>query len=103
KQSCAYEQSLERGPGTHVVAFEKCRMCSLGADKIVASIVGWPDNHIIAGEDFEGAIQNRRREMWTVAIEGDHMLPARSKVSKDRGESCREAGALLRLDLDRVT
>ena len=52
------------------------------------------------GEYFERAVQNRRSEVWTVAIEGDDVLPAGgSEVSKNRGESCCETFAFLRYDL----
>jgi hypothetical protein len=38
--------------------------------------------------------------VWTVAIEGDDVLPAGGgEVSKNRGESCCETFAFLRYDL----
>jgi hypothetical protein len=72
----------------------------LGANQIVASIVGWPDNHIIRGEYFERVVQNRRREVWTVAIKCDDVLPAGgSEMPKNGGQSCCETFAFLRHDL----
>ncbi len=63
-------------------------MSGLGANQIVASIVGWPDNHVMRGEYFERALQNRRREVWTVAIECDD-VPAAVKGT-DTALSLRE-------------
>ncbi len=78
-------------------------MSGLGANQIVASIVGWPDNHVMRGEFFERAVQNRRRKVWTVAIECDDVLPAGgSELSKNRGESCCETFAFLRHDPHRI-
>jgi len=49
------------------------------------------------GEYFEGAVQNRRRQVWTVAIECDDVAPAGgSEMSKNGGESCCETLAFLR-------
>ncbi len=96
----ARQQSVERTPCSHRVAFEERRVNGLGANQIVASIVGWSDNHVMRGEYFERAVQNRRREMWTVAIECDDVLPVGgSEMSKNRSESCGETFAFLRHDL----
>jgi len=52
------------------------------------------------GEYFERAVQNRRREVRTVAIEGDDVLPpGGSEMSKNRAESCCETFAFLRDNL----
>jgi hypothetical protein len=72
----------------------------LGANQIVASIVGWPDNYIMRGEYFERALENRPSEVRTIAIECDDVLPTGGcEVSKDRGESRCETFAFLRDDL----
>src|SRR5271166_2888045 len=68
---CAREQSVERTPRSHTIAFEERRVRGFGANQIVASIVGRPHNHVLRDEYLERAVQNRRREVWTVAIEGD--------------------------------
>src|SRR5580692_6369608 len=80
----AREQSVECAAGSHTVAFEERRVSRLGADQIVASIVGWPDNHVMRRKCFERALQNQWREVWTVAIECDDVLSAvGSEMSKD--------------------
>ena len=101
---CACQQSVERAPGSHTIAFEKGRMGGLGSNQVVAAIVGRPDYHVVRGEHFERAVENRRREVWSIAVEGDDVSPTGGcKMPKDRGESCRETIALLRHDLDRIT
>jgi hypothetical protein len=58
----------------------------------------------MGGEYFERAVQNGRREVWTVAIEGDDVPPAGgSEVSKNRGESCGKTFSFLRNDLHCIT
>ena len=95
----AGQQSVKRAPCSHTSAFEERRVSGLGANQIVASIVGWPDHYVVRGEYLERAVQNRRRKVWTVAIEGDDVpLPGGSKVSKNRGESRGETFAFLRHD-----
>jgi len=47
------QQSIQRAPCSHTIAFEQRRVSGLGANQIVASIVGWPDNHVMRGEYFE--------------------------------------------------
>ncbi len=86
------------------IAFEERQVSGLGANQIVASIVGWPNNHVMRGEYFERAVQNRRCEVWSVAIECDDLLPAGgSEMSKNGGESCCETFAFLRHDSHRIT
>src|SRR5437667_1949705 len=100
----ARQQSVERTPCSHTIAFEERRVSGLGANQIVTSIVGWPDNHVMRGEYFERAVQNRRCKVWTVAIEcNDVLLAGGSELSKNRGESCRETFAFLRYDPHRTT
>jgi hypothetical protein len=100
----ARQQSVQRTPCSHAIALEERRVSGLGANKIVASIVGWPDNHVMRGEYFERAVQNRRSEVWTVAIEGNDVLPAGGReLSKNRGESCCETFSFLRYDLHCIT
>src|SRR5229473_1982709 len=96
----ARQQFVERALCSHTIAFEERQVSCLGANQIVASIVGRPDNNIMRREYFERAAQNRRREVWTVAIERDDVLPAGgSEVSKNGGESCCETFAFLCHDL----
>src|SRR5690348_16150263 len=52
----ARQQSVERTLGSHTIAFEESRVSGLGVNQIVASIVGWPDNHVMRGEYFERAV-----------------------------------------------
>src|SRR5215470_16470928 len=95
----ARQQSVKRAPCSHTIIFEERRVSGLRANEIVTSVVGRADNHIMCGEYFERALQNRRCKVWAVAIERNDVLPAGgSEVSKDRSESCREALTLLRYD-----
>src|SRR5260370_19991757 len=98
------QQSVERTPCSYRIAFEERRVSGLGANQIVAAIVGWSDNDVMRGEYFERAVQNRRRKLRTVAIECDDVLPASgSEMSKNRGEPCCETFAFLRHDLHGIT
>ena len=103
KDLSARQQSVERTACSHRIAFEQRRVSGLGANQIVAPIVRWPDNHVMRGKYFERAVQNRRREVWTVAIECDHLVPAGgSEMPKNRDESRRETFAFLRHDLHSI-
>src|SRR5919108_727464 len=96
----AHQQSVERAARSHTFTFEERRVSGLSANQIIASIVGWPDNHVMRGEYFERAVQSRWGKVWTVAIEGDDMLPASgSEVSKNGSESCGETFPFLPYDL----
>jgi len=65
--------------------------------------MGWPDNHVVRSEYFERTVQNRRREVWAIAIEREDMLLASgSEMSKYRGKSGSETFAFLRHDLHRI-
>src|SRR6202790_1515461 len=80
----ASQQSVERTPGSHTVAFEERCVSGLCTNQIVASIVGWPDNYVMCGENLKRAVQNQWREMWTVTVECDDLLSARgSEMSKN--------------------
>src|SRR5271165_6118966 len=100
----ACQQSVERAPCSHAIGFEKRSVSGFRANQIVASIVGWPDNLVMRGEYFERAVQNRWREVWTVAIECDDVLPdGGSEMSKNRGEPCCETFAFLGHNLRAIT
>jgi hypothetical protein len=40
--------------------------------EIIASVVGRPDNHVMRREGFERFFKNRRRQVRTVAVEGNN-------------------------------
>src|SRR5215472_1227710 len=99
----ARQQLIERAPCSHAISFEKRRVSGFGSNQVVASIVGWPDDHVMRREYFERAVQNRRRKVGTVAIECDDVWPALgSEASKNRGESRRETFTFLCYDLHRT-
>src|SRR5215469_4893955 len=97
KRLGARQQSVKRAPRSHAITLEERRVSSLCANQIVTSVVGWPHHQVMPCEHLKRGVQNRGREMWTVAIESDHVLPVGGcEVSKDRGESCGETFAFLR-------
>src|SRR5689334_20293502 len=100
----AHQQSVERASCPHSVTFEERWVGRLGADKVVASIVGWAYNDVVRRQHFEGTVENRRREVWTITVERDDM-PASGgcEMSKDGDKSCRESLAFLRDHLYRFT
>src|SRR5262249_5328486 len=94
------QQFVERAPCSHPIVFEERRMGSLGADKIVASVVGRPDNHIARSQSRKSAIQNQRREVWAIAVEGNNaLLDGSGEMCKNRIESRGKAFTLLSYDL----
>ena len=53
-------------------------------------------NHVMAGERLERVFKNRRRQMRTVAVEGNDALVANGcKVRECRVEACRKALSFL--------
>src|SRR5579872_3771755 len=107
KRSCARQESLQRAAGAHSVAREKSRMRSLCPDEIVASVVRWSNDYVMRGQRFERVFENRTREVWAVAVEGNDASSVciRSKcirsmtlceVRKHRSEACGQAFPFLR-------
>src|SRR6516162_3228856 len=95
----AGQQPVERVSSSHTITFEQRGISSLSANQVVASIVGWPDNYVVRSQYFEGVLQNRRRKVWTIAIERVDVLSAgRSELSTNRGESGGKALTVLRHD-----
>ncbi len=72
KSSRARQESLQRAAGAHSVVREKRRMRSLCPDEIVASVVRWSDDYVMCGQRFERVFENRTRQVWAVAVEGNH-------------------------------
>ena len=82
-------------------------MRSLRPNKIVASVVRWPNDYIMCGQRFERVFENRARKMWAVAVEGNdassvciRSMCVRSmrfrEVRKHRSEACRKTFTFLR-------
>src|SRR4029077_10877827 len=72
KGSCARQESLQRAAGAHSVACEKRRMRSLCPDEIIASVVRWSNDYVMGDQRFERAFENRTRQVWAVAVEGNN-------------------------------
>src|SRR5882724_8631455 len=71
KSSRAHQESLQRAAGSHPIVREKRRMKSLCPDEIVASVVRWSNDYVVRGQRFERVFENRTRQVWTVAVEGN--------------------------------
>ncbi len=100
----ARQQSVERAPGSHSISFKERRVSGLGANQIVASIMSWPDHHVMRDEYFKCVLQNGRSEVWTITVERNDMLVSGgSEVSKNRSKSCGETFAFLRYDLHGIS
>src|SRR5262245_45950281 len=79
-------------------------MGGVRSDQIVASVMSRPDNHVVCSEALKSAFQNRRRQVWAIAVERDHgMLVSRREVCKNRGESRCKALTLLGHDLRSIS
>ena len=71
-------------------------MRSLCPDEIVASIVRWPNDYVMCGQRFERVFENRTRQMWAVAVEGNGAsLMLFREVRKHRSKACSKALTLL--------
>src|ERR1700757_5078795 len=46
-------------------------MRSLRAYEIVASIVRWPNDHVVCGQHLERFFEHRTRQVWAVAVESN--------------------------------
>src|ERR1700685_4413661 len=72
-------------------------MRSLCPDEIVAAVVRWSNDHVMGGQRFERVFENRTRQMWAVAVEGnDASLMTFREVRKHRSEACSKTFTLLR-------
>jgi hypothetical protein len=59
--------------------------------------VGWSDDYIVYGQPLERVFENRTRQMWTIAVEGNRaLLKTFCEVGKYRSEAGGEAIAFLR-------
>src|SRR5690242_14882828 len=101
---CACQQPFQRAAGSEPISFEQRKVSCFCADKIIASIVSRPDNHVVPRKYFEGIVQNCWRKVRTVTVEGNNVLPADgNEVAKHGGESSSQPFTLLRRDLHRIT
>ncbi len=72
-------------------------MRSLCPDEIVASVVRWSHDHVMCGQRFERVFENRTRQVWAVAVEGnDASLMIFREVRKHRSEACSKTFTFLR-------
>jgi hypothetical protein len=70
-------------------------MSRLSTNKIVASVVCRPDNQVARRKRLKSAIENRRREVRAVAIEGNDAMPTgRREMCKNGDQSCGQATTL---------
>src|SRR5260370_31006508 len=62
--------------------------------EIVASVVRWSRDHVVCGQRFERDFENRTRQVWAVAVEGNDAslmgVPwtILREVRKHRSEAC---------------
>src|SRR5581483_4846908 len=93
----AHDESLERAAGAHSVACEKRRMRSFCPNEIIAPVVRWSHDYVMCNQGFERGFENRTRQVWAVAIEGNHAsLMTLSEVGKHRSEAGSKALTFLR-------
>src|SRR4029077_13379166 len=76
-------------------------MGSLCPDEIVASVVRWSNDYVMYGQRFERVFENRTRQVWAVAVEGDHaslmvFAVIWREVRKYRSEACSKTLTFLR-------
>src|SRR6266700_4261089 len=63
-------------------------MKSLCPDEIVASVVRWSNDYVMCGQRFERVFENRTRQVWAVAVEGNGAsLMTFCEVRKHRSEA----------------
>src|SRR5436853_4558257 len=76
---------------------KKRRMRSLGPDEIIASVVRWSNDYVMCGQRFERVFENRTRQVWAVAVEGNNAsLMTFCEVRKHRSEACSKTFTFLR-------
>src|ERR1700719_375489 len=82
-------------------------MRSLCPDEIVASVVRWSNDYVMCGQRFERVFQNRTRQVWAVAVEGNNaslmgvplmvfLFMIGREVRKHRSEACGKTLTFLR-------
>jgi hypothetical protein len=74
----ARQESLKRALVPIPSPCEKRRMGSLCPDEIVAAVVRRSDHYVVGGQRFERVSRTEARQVWAVAVEGNHALPART-------------------------
>src|ERR1700688_1819098 len=64
-------------------------MRSLCPDEIVASVLRRSNNYVMCGQRFERVFENRTRQVWAVAVEGNHasLMMTFREVRKHRSEA----------------
>src|SRR6266478_3336159 len=63
-------------------------MRSLCPYEIVASVVRWSNDYVMCGQRFERVFENRTRQMWAVAVEGNGAsLTTLREMRKHRSEA----------------
>ena len=97
KRSRASQQSVERAARSHSVVCEERRMRSLRPDEIVASVMRWSHDYIVCDKRFERVFENRTRQVWAVAVEGNGASMVNSwEVCEHRREACGKTFTCLR-------
>src|SRR3954471_20531728 len=97
KSSYARQESLQRATRAHSVACEKRRMTNLCPYEIVASVVRRSRNDVVCCQRLKSVFENRAREMWAVAVEGnDTSSEIAGEVRKYRTKPCSKAFTYLR-------
>src|ERR1700736_1609571 len=72
-------------------------MKSLCPDEIEASVVRWSNDYVMCGQRFERVFENRTRQVWAVAVEGNGAsLTTFCEVGKHRSEACGKTFTFLR-------
>ena len=57
--------------------------------EIIASVVRCSHDYVMCSQRFERVFENRTRQVWAIAVEGDGAsLAVIRKVRKHRGEAC---------------
>src|SRR5579884_33480 len=82
KGTRTFQQFLKRARRSHAIIFKKRWMSGLGSNQIVTSILRWAHNQIMRCKDMKSVLQNQRREVWTVTVEGNNALAGRGEVRK---------------------
>src|SRR5438094_7941765 len=78
-------------------------MKSLCPDEIVASVVCWSNDYVMCGQRFERVFENRTRQVWAAAVEGNGAsLMTFCEVGKYRREAGSKALTRLRDDAHRI-
>src|SRR5207253_4286868 len=78
-------------------------MRSLCPYEIVASVVRRSHDHVMCGQRFERVFENRTRQVWAVAVEGNGAsLMTFCEVRKHRSEGGSKALTRLRDDAHRI-